>query len=129
MVDTVTWRLKNWYINFPGGFLGGHRMIEQGGGSYFFKENCLFRNVCFFFFEISQGGPMGSMGQGRWAMADGPQGPGPREPPRGGIFQGPRPMGPHGLHGPRGPPMGEEKVFFIQQKVFFYPDPPPYPSH
>ena len=38
-------------------------------------------------------GPMGSMGrgpmgQGRWARADGPRGP-----PRGGIFQGPRPMG------------------------------------
>ena len=33
-------------------------------------------------------GPMGSMGLGRWALADWPRGP-----PHGGIFQGPRPMG------------------------------------
>ena len=40
-------------------------------------------------------GPMGSMGLGRWALADGPRGP-----PRGGVFQGLRPMG------LKDPPMG-----------------------
>ena len=104
MVDTVIWRLKNWYINFPGGFLGGHRMIELGGGVILFtRKIAYFEMQVFFFFEISQGGPMGSMGWGRWAMADGPQGPRPRGPPRGGVYSskfhpGP-PNGPTGPHG------------------------------
>ena len=54
------------------------------------------------------------MGQGRWAGADGPQGP-----PRGGVFRGPRPMGPQGLHGPRGPPRGG---------VYKGPQGPPHPQ-
>ena len=50
MVDTVTWRLKNWYINFPGGFLGGHRMIELGGGVILFTRKIAYFEMQVFFF-------------------------------------------------------------------------------
>ena len=68
MVDTVTWRLKNWYINFPGGFLGGHRMIELGGGSYFLQGKLLISRCRFFFVKFSRGPPWAP-----WARADGPR--------------------------------------------------------
>ena len=51
MVDTVTWRLKNWYINFPGGFL-----------EPVFDEKSSFRNEVFCLFEIPHGGTRGLHG-------------------------------------------------------------------
>ena len=56
-------------------------------------------------------GPMGSMGQGRWAKADGPgpmglKDPGLKDPPVGVYFRARGRWGPMGSMGLGDPPMG-----------------------